>query len=1622
MVKFKMNKVLLKLLFLLLIFTNNIFAKPLPPGSGSGDVPANILILLDTSSSMSNTPEVADALSPVNDILLLDSGDVLVGQSAGVVKMKYATEKLDSTFADNRGAIRAGGNTTGCTFEPLENNNINFSTISTLDKSSKVLNPETNALFSGEVIYFTGIHNGKVGVFDADGNCLEVIWAPDLGKNKHGNIKGEGFYPMALTIRTINNEDHLIVVSRETYCTKVKKKKRKKRCANNSLKSEMDIYSKNLTKNVSKIYTLNSIENLNAFFNATSITMDEGNYLYSSSKGAIHRTVLKKEGDVYKPTTSVSLASDTYSNPHHIEIDPQDMNVMYLTSRTESTVQKLSINTGNKSFTKSIEIGGSERSNVTQDSAANTDESSSINIFRPKGLDVSNDRVWTGGEKVSIQEYNISSDRIRWVDEMGTSKLNRINGAKVAISSVVQDSTLLQGAKFGFGYWNSGRKLSIPCGKAKCLWDKQGEYACNANEPAYKGHAYKKSNDNCQYYDNWLGAHPAGRSKWCNGNSCIPVGIDKSTTERIINELSTIKLRHGTDAQAFAQLAFKYYTDPRVIDREGKELAPLNKSEREECQLNYAIVIGDGKWRHHSQALSKITSLRETRGVRTIMIAYGNGISDAGMDNFDEMAIAGSCNDPTGKHEDCRPTIKAETPQDLLTKLRSEIQRIIASRLSFTAPSVTANIQEGGSVYQAQFNFKKHGEWEGSLVRKKVLPDGTIIHDLDAVGNYDASEIVQKQAMAGTRKIWTVLPDKDYRTDYNNFVVANSAEINSLFGELGGRVPDYHNSTSECGTDEKGNSLSASKLQTLGIEDGNGDDIKGLIKFVRGFDYFAYEGCSNMGNIRNSVLGDIYHSQVVEVGEPKARTTFTKPNEEAYWRKINGYDNWSKKITRPSVLYVGANDGALHAFYTSGPQAGKEVWAFVPPFIAAKLPNIINDGLDGLGGKKGGTNAIFAVDGSPVIHDVFVGLDNLGNPSDVKSWQTILLIPYGRGGAGFSVLHVTNPEKPYHLFSVFNDRVNNLVKVAGKDGDIETYQYTQGSFNVNESLEALKAAANQQKAKDTDISNDNSGNDFTERDKIATCQSNSTAGKFFNRGTNACFRGTSFTFLINDFPAIIEDNPSLATVIEKNEFGDIIETPVDKIVVEGPEVTFSFNKGADPSNPDRKVVSYSDSVLADGSTTNFSIQLANSGTDDPSFNYSSLGETWGTPRIIRMPTDNSANSNVEDDVYVAVLPGGYGAAQGVGSSLFLVNLEDFSVTGRGSIFDAAANNGPIKIIDLENDIPNSIPTDPIVVTPDTFRGIDWRGAMIYLNDFEGKITKINLTNQNNTLEPSTSTDLDSGRTAPINLYDQTTLFYLNANRTNGRFTFFPMDAGYGNSTRNLWLFGGTGDFANIGSKELGIDNILYGVRDRDFPNFRHSINGVVPSPIKEITNEDGETENVVDQKFTEIATTVALAAPNADDTRVCADSRNDTGECPGATKDAWIFKLEKGSENFFRKASASPTIFGGLVYYPVYEPPKGSAKCAVGSAFVCAADDECGINQSQIIASQQRTVREESKFDENSGCYYLQPGILSKLVVSGDQLIANVTTDSDKQEDTMIQLLGGETDLQIYRGSWRENY
>ena len=132
------------------------------------------------------------------------------------------------------------------------------------------------------------------------------------------------------------------------------------------------------------------------------------------------------------------------------------------------------------------------------------------------------------------------------------------------------------------------------------------------------------------------------------------------------------------------------------------------------------------------------------------------------------------------------------------------------------------------------------------------------------------------------RKIWTAIDTNQYGDagytgsgGWNNWNTNNAAAIQELFEATGNVVRDYHNSQSTCGI-----------KNTPGVEDGIEDDVKGLINFVRGVDYFNYKGSSGSGacNItedRDWILGDIYHSQLIEVGPPNASTNFlatTKKN------------------------------------------------------------------------------------------------------------------------------------------------------------------------------------------------------------------------------------------------------------------------------------------------------------------------------------------------------------------------------------------------------------------------------------------------------------------------------------------------------------------------------------------------------------------------------------------------------------------------------------------------------------------------------------------------------------------------------------------------------------------------
>ena len=102
-------------------------------------------------------------------------------------------------------------------------------------------------------------------------------------------------------------------------------------------------------------------------------------------------------------------------------------------------------------------------------------------------------------------------------------------------------------------------------------------------------------------------------------------------------------------------------------------------------------------------------------------------------------------------------------------------------------------------------------------------------------------------------------------------------------------------------------------------------------------------------------------------------------------------------------------------------ETGKELWGFVPPLVIPSLPKVITPSLNQADG--GGSTPLFLLDGSPVVHDTY-----FKNPvTNIEGWHTLLMVPYGRGGAGFSTIDVTDTNKPLHLYSILNDPISEQI-------------------------------------------------------------------------------------------------------------------------------------------------------------------------------------------------------------------------------------------------------------------------------------------------------------------------------------------------------------------------------------------------------------------------------------------------------------------------------------------------------------------------------------------------------------------------------------------------------------------
>ncbi|AKU90303.1 PilC/PilY family type IV pilus protein [Vulgatibacter incomptus] len=160
---------------------------------------------------------------------------------------------------------------------------------------------------------------------------------------------------------------------------------------------------------------------------------------------------------------------------------------------------------------------------------------------------------------------------------------------------------------------------------------------------------------------------------------------------------------------------------------------------------------------------------------------------------------------------------------------------------------------------------------------------------------------------------------------------------------------------------------------------------------------------------RNWRLGDIYHSSAAIVEPPGLQY------------KDRFYPQFRQKLAkRPYMIYVGANDGMIHAFHASPDleaiekreperwKAGEESWAYLPVNMLAKA----------LIASDGNKQRFFSQDLSCRFTDVQVdrSYETSCNPDggDDKycGWRTVLLCGQGWGGSWYLALDVTDPLAP----------------------------------------------------------------------------------------------------------------------------------------------------------------------------------------------------------------------------------------------------------------------------------------------------------------------------------------------------------------------------------------------------------------------------------------------------------------------------------------------------------------------------------------------------------------------------------------------------------------------------------
>lgn len=482
-----------------------------------------------------------------------------------------------------------------------------------------------------------------------------------------------------------------------------------------------------------------------------------------------------------------------------------------------------------------------------------------------------------------------------------------------------------------------------------------------------------------------------------------------SNKSALLNEVFDVPASGGTPLRKALKSAGEYYS--------GSSSPIQSEDEGGSCQQNYTILMTDGYWNGSSPSVGNVDGTSASSLIRASdKDSASSTLADVAMKYYatdlktsldNEVPVIDGVDENSAQHmvtftvafgvngqiEPNDTTSGRETDEDGMPKYPDQ---------SFDWPTPSSNTD-------STIDDVRHAAWNGRGLYLNAKNPQSLIDSLEA-------SIDEIESRTGTASA-LAFNSSSYRTDskfyYAQFTsgswggeliaqeLSSDLEAGAEIWKASSELDDIAHSSREILTynkaSGKGVPFNVANLPTEHYND---------LKTIYDSEYNAYyttessfitdavdylrgdrsnEGAS-AGSFRDrsTALGDIINSTPVYVAGPIANwPSFIEAGYITYQRSVSNRD---------PMIYVGANDGMLHAIDAN---TGKEVFAYVPYGITS---TDTDKGLHYLVDQD--YNHRYYVDGTASISDAYID----------GSWKTLLLGSLGAGGKTIFALDVTDPK------------------------------------------------------------------------------------------------------------------------------------------------------------------------------------------------------------------------------------------------------------------------------------------------------------------------------------------------------------------------------------------------------------------------------------------------------------------------------------------------------------------------------------------------------------------------------------------------------------------------------------